>query len=112
MRVQLLSYVQLFETPWTVARQAPLSMEFSRQEYQSGLPFPSPGSSLTQGLNPGAPELSGEFLTTEQLGRSSIKGTWLDFFFFKWSGKDVFWRLDGEYERGIKVDFKIFGLYH
>ena len=37
-----LSRVQLFATPWTVVRQAPLSMEFSRQEYWSGLPFPSP----------------------------------------------------------------------
>ena len=41
--VQSLSCVQLFATPWTVAHQAPLSMEFSRQEYWSGLPFPSPG---------------------------------------------------------------------
>ena len=39
-----LSCVQLFETPWTVASQAPMSMEFSRQEYQSGLPCPAPGS--------------------------------------------------------------------
>jgi len=39
----LLSRVLLFATPWTVACQAPLSMEFSRQEYWSGLPFPSPG---------------------------------------------------------------------
>ena len=38
--------------PWTVALQAPLSMEFSRQEYWSGLPFPSPGYFPTQGLNP------------------------------------------------------------
>ena len=40
-------------TPWTVARQAPLSMGFSRQEYWSGLPFPSPGIFLTQESNPG-----------------------------------------------------------
>ena len=39
----LLIHVQLFVTPWTVAHQAPLSLEFSRQEYLSGLPFPSPG---------------------------------------------------------------------
>ena len=37
------SVIQLFSTPWTVARQAPLSLEFFRQEYWSGLPFPSPG---------------------------------------------------------------------
>ena len=40
-----LSHVRLFAIPWTVAHQAPLSMEFSRQEYWSGLPFPSPGES-------------------------------------------------------------------
>ena len=39
---QLLSCVQLFATPWTVTHQVPLSMEFSRQEYWSGLPFPAP----------------------------------------------------------------------
>ena len=47
----LFSRVQLFVTPWTVACQASLSMEFSRQEYWSGLPFPSPGIFLTQGSN-------------------------------------------------------------
>ena len=41
--VKSLSYVWLFVTPWTVAYQAPLSMEFSRQGYWNGLPFPSPG---------------------------------------------------------------------
>ena len=41
--VESLSHVQLFATSWTVSRQAPLSMVFSRQEYWSGLPFPSPG---------------------------------------------------------------------
>ena len=46
-----LSYVWLFATPWIVACQAPLSMEFSRQECWSGLPFHSPGILLTQGLN-------------------------------------------------------------
>ena len=45
-KVKLLSHVQLFVTPWTVAYQAPLSMEFSRQEYWSGLPFPSPVSEI------------------------------------------------------------------
>ena len=42
VKVKLLGHVQLFATPWTVAYQAPQSMEFSRQEYWSGLPFPSP----------------------------------------------------------------------
>ena len=43
VKVRSLSCVQLFVTPWTVTHQAPLSMGFSRQEYWSGLPFPSPG---------------------------------------------------------------------
>ena len=49
---QSLSCVLLFTAPWTVARQAPLSMEFSKQEYQSGLPFLLQGIFLTQGSNP------------------------------------------------------------
>ena len=49
--VCVLSHVQLFVTPWTVAPQAPLSMEFSRQKYWSGLPFPALGILLTQELN-------------------------------------------------------------
>ena len=44
-------------TPWTVARQAPLSMGFSRQEYWSGLPFPSPGDLPDPGIEPGFPAL-------------------------------------------------------
>ena len=48
-----LSYVRLFSTSWTGACQASLSMGFSRQEYWSGLPFPSPGDLPNQGLNPG-----------------------------------------------------------
>ena len=49
--VKSLSHVRLCATPWTVAYQAPLSMGFSRQEYWSGLLFPSPGIFLSQGLN-------------------------------------------------------------
>ena len=52
-KMQSLSHVQLFATPWAIALQAPLSMEFSRQEYWSGLPFPSPGDLSTQGSNLG-----------------------------------------------------------
>ena len=53
-----------FVTPWTAARQAPLSMGFSRQEYWSGLPFPSPGDLPDPGIEPGSPVLAGGFLTT------------------------------------------------
>ena len=47
-----LSHVQLFVNPWTVACQAPLSMGFSRQEYWSGLPCPSPGALHNPGIKP------------------------------------------------------------
>ena len=47
-----LSCVQLFASPWTVARQTPLSIEFSKQEYWSGLPFPSPGDLPNPGIEP------------------------------------------------------------
>ena len=46
----MLSCVRLFVTPWTIACQAPLSMEFSKQEYWSGLPFPPPGNLLKPGI--------------------------------------------------------------
>ena len=53
--VKLLSRVQLFATPWTVAYQAPPSMGFSRQGYWSGLPFPSPGDLPHPVTEPGLP---------------------------------------------------------
>ena len=49
-------------TPWTVARQAPLSMEFSRQQYWSGLPFPSPGDLPNLGIEPRSPALQADSL--------------------------------------------------
>ena len=57
-------------TPWTVARQAPLSMEFSKQEYWSGLPFPLPGDLPDPGIEPMsllAPALTGSFFITRAL---------------------------------------------
>ena len=52
-------------TPWTTACQAPPSMGFSRQEYQSGLPFPSPGDFPDPGLTPGSPAVQAASLPTE-----------------------------------------------
>ena len=67
--VCMLSYVQLFVTPWTAAHQAPLSMELSRQEYWSGLPCPSPGDLSNPGIKPAVPVspalAGGFFFTTE-----------------------------------------------
>ena len=55
--MKLLSRVRLFVTPWTVAYQAPPSMGFSKQEYWSGLPLPSPGDLPNPGTEPGSPAL-------------------------------------------------------
>ena len=52
IKVLVLSCVQLFSTPWTITRQAPLSMEFSRLEYWSGLPVPFPGDFPNSGIEP------------------------------------------------------------
>ena len=60
-----LSRVRLFATPWTVAYQAPQSTEFSRQEYWSGLPFPSPGDLPNPGIEPWSPTLQADALPSE-----------------------------------------------
>ena len=61
--VKSLSRVQLFATPWTVAYQVPPSMGFSRQEYWSGWPFPSPGDLPYTGIKPGSPTLQADAFT-------------------------------------------------
>ena len=67
--VNSLSRDQLFGTQWTVAYQAPPSMGFSRQEYWSGLPFPSPGDLPNPGIKPGSPALQADTLTSELPGK-------------------------------------------
>ena len=67
--VKLLSRVRLFVTPWTIAHQTPLSMGFSRQEYWSGLPFPSPGDLPNPGIEPGSPALQADALSSEPPGK-------------------------------------------
>ena len=56
-------------TPWTVAHQVPLSMGFSRQEYWSVLPFPSPGDLPDPGIEPGSPALQADFYHLSHHGR-------------------------------------------
>ena len=56
-------------TPWAVAHQAPLFMKFSRQEYWSGLPFPSPGDLPDLGIEPGSPALQADCLPSELPGK-------------------------------------------
>ena len=68
-KVKLLSRVQLCATLWTVAHEAPPSMGFSRQEYWSGLPFPSPGDLANPGIKPGSPALQAGALSFEPPGK-------------------------------------------
>ena len=73
------SRVWLFASPWTVAHQAPLSMGFSRQEYWSGLPCPSPGDLPNPGIKPTSlmsPALAGRFFTTSATWEAQ-KGPWM-----------------------------------
>ena len=68
--------VQFFVTPWSVAHEASLSMGFSRQEYWSGLPFPSPGDLPDPGIEPtplASPAFSGGFLITSATWEAPIK---------------------------------------
>ena len=65
-----------FVTPWTAGPQAPLSMEFSKQEYWNGLPFPSPGDLPNPGIEPMSPALAGIFFTTETPGKpAKVRGS-------------------------------------
>jgi len=66
--VKLLSRVWLFTTPWTIACQAPSSAGFSRQEYWSGLPLPSPGDLPDPGIEPRSPALQADSLPSELPG--------------------------------------------
>ena len=66
---QLLNCVRLFATPWTVAYQAPPSMGFLRQEYGSGLPFPSPGDLPDPGIEQASPALAGGLFTSKPTGK-------------------------------------------
>ena len=68
-----------FAAPWTVAHQVPLYMGFPRQEYWSGLPFPSPGDLSNPGIELASPALAGRFFTTELPGKPRVTGHVLNF---------------------------------
>ena len=70
--VKLLSRVRLFVIPWTVVHQASLSMGFSRQEYWSRLPFPSPGDLPDPGIEPRSPALQADALPSEPPGKNLV----------------------------------------
>ena len=67
--VKSLSHVRLFVTPWTVDHQAPPSMGFTKQEYWSGFPFPSPGYLPNPGIKPRSSTLQADALTSEPPGK-------------------------------------------
>ena len=71
-------------TPWTVAHQAPLSMGFSRQEYWSGLPFPSPGDLPKPGIKPRSPALQADALTSEPPGKPGYNSIPMAYLFYDW----------------------------
>ena len=76
-------------TPWAVAHQAPLSIEFSRQEYWSGQPFPSPEDIPNPGIKPASPALAGRFFTvwaTREVPKEMLTGKW----FAKLARKPIF----------------------
>ena len=70
VKIGVLSHVWLFVIPWTIAHQAPLSMGFSRQEYWSELPFPSPEDLSDPGIQPRSPPLLADSLPCEPPGKS------------------------------------------
>ena len=84
VKVKLLSHVQLFVTPWTVAYQAPQSMEFSRQEYWSVLPFPFPWHLPDPGSNPGVPHCEQMLYHLSHQGSPRGNGLVRDLFSSKW----------------------------
>ena len=67
----------LLEIPWNAARQAPLSMEFSRQDYWSGLPFSSPGHLPDRGIKPGS-VLQEYYITKKKTEIMPFTATWID----------------------------------
>ena len=73
IEVTSLSRARLFATPWTVVYKAPLSMEFSRQEYWSGLPFPSPGDLPDPEIKPRSLALWADALPSEPPGKTVME---------------------------------------
>ena len=71
-KFESLSCVRLFAIPWTVVCQAPLPMEFSRQEYWGGLPFPPPGDLTNPGIKPVSPALASGFFTIVPTGKPAL----------------------------------------
>ena len=78
-KIKSLHHVQLFAIPWTVAYQAPPSMGFPRQEYWSGLPFPSPEYLPNPGIEPRSPAMEADALTSEPPGKPNIQYSFVNY---------------------------------
>ena len=81
-----LSHVQLFATPWTIAYQAPPSMEFSRQEYWGRLPFPSPEDLSDTGIEARSPTLQADAYHLSHQGKSTVTSGFSNKFIFGCAG--------------------------
>ena len=79
LHVKSLRHVRLFGTLWTIVSPAPLSMKFPRQEYWSGLPFPSPGDVPDLRIEPGSPALQADSLPSELPGKPRIRKEFTNF---------------------------------
>ena len=102
--VKSFSCVQLFVTPWTIACQTPLSMEFPRQEFWSELPFLSPEDHPNSGIEPGSPALQAVFLPSEPSKEV------LRFPYWDWNRIWVLYVIWVLYEEGIPKDMKSWDL--
>ena len=104
VKLKLLSSVRLFATPWTVACQASLLLGFSRQEYWSRLPFPSPGDLPHPGIKPGSPVLQADALPSKPPGIHYLRDEFMTMrcsqrctictlvhYFSQWWGKGQNW---------------------
>ena len=92
----LLRHVQLFVAPWTVARQALLSMGFPSQEYWSGLLFPSPGDLPNPGIKPGSPAFAGGLFITKLPGK--LLNKWIE----EWKIVTEAFKIKGEQHLKVK----------
>ena len=103
-------------TPWTVAHQASLSMGFSRQEYWSGLPVPSPGDLPDPGIRPmslKSSALAGEFFTTGATWEAPMLPVLILFYlfiYFDWAGPSLLRRLFSSYKSGRYSSVAVRGL--
>ena len=121
MYAQLLSQVQLLATPWTVARQAPLSKWFFRQEYWSGLPFTSPRDLPDPGIEPGSPTLQADFYHLSHQGKKAgqakfMQNNWIRLLRVPWtarrSNQSILKEISPEYSLEglmLKLKFQYFG---